>query len=195
MDATEQMVRLRLSQKTNKEFLEYASRHPEIKEKLDRAIQEYKNGFIDSITSIIPLESEELERFKGSFGPYMDKISEMFSYEKMIENRGRAYFESYDAFREKFERLYDELKNNKEVASIVNLLTIRDAVNELLYHPSFIDTLIARLAEKARKTTIDQALTDDSLYAATREIFPTEQSYREYFESSYNRETNIESVG
>jgi hypothetical protein len=199
MDAIEQIVRFRLSQREKQKFLEYVRRHPEFKNKIDEALQQYKINFKDGLLDAIveycfPRESWDRaaarEILETSFGPYIDQISDMlcgsFSYEKLVENIGQTYMENYEMRKEEIERIFNKLEKEKKkgnkALSVLNEYVLKSLMEEVNNYDKVNDIIIARLSEIARQNSIDEALREEKIYATIRELFPTKQLYMEHLE-------------
>jgi hypothetical protein len=178
MDTIEQQVRDGLAEREKRKFLEYVSKHPKLRSKVDKALRRYKedlfNLFIE-IFEVEPGEQEKLARviLELQFGPYLDRLRENV-YEEFAKSIGEIYRESYEKRKEKIEREADKIK------LVLNLDELKPLMGKIEEYHNVIDEMVARLSEMARERGVDEALRDETIYATIRGLFPTKQLYKKH---------------
>jgi hypothetical protein len=195
MDLTEQLIRDGLGHR-NRDMLEsYMKRHPEINGYLKKASNAYVSGVVDSFVKAAAsgeaLDKEEIrearKEIKTLFKPFLGLISDAFSYEKMLGSADKAYSKSAEMDAENRKDFYEKFTKDVEARKLPNGVVSMDKVAIIARESEVTktnDKLVAKLKDVATKKGIEYALTNRSVYKATREIFPTRDEYANFSEAN-----------
>jgi hypothetical protein len=97
----------------------------------------------------------------------------------MIETFGRSYFNSADVLEKEIDKLVAEVEKGDELSKS----GFESLKNQLYDYVDFVkirDIMVARLTEIVKEKGIEEAVKDETIYKVKRDLFPTEQDYRNY---------------
>lgn len=194
MDSMEKLVRFRLSQRAQDKLRDYVTKHPEIEAGFKNAHNQYEQKVMEDMRHFAEDEDEfeDLMEEMGMFlKPMMGMLKTSFTLDALISQAGTAYTRDADTVKKEFDKQISEMEDAADDDVIPDFSELKLQTSKVTEYARANDVIAARVADVAREKNIDAAITDEVIYNATREVFPTKERYLQHLEMGKETQRKI----